>query len=496
VVAVVVAVALAVFVNGSTPTASAQNLFGLTTTTRPASTTTLDITQVPVQPGRVAYVTPGGDVVVAQSDGSQPLIVGHGAVQTTSGLAPLAWSPDGGKVAYVRNDGALVLASSDNSAFPETVATDAVVSQFATENLLSFVVSGQAISYLRAAPGGRSIAAVTFFDGQNKGKTINLTDPATRVPTAFQFSPLDPYLYLQSADVETLKDFTTAVVDPIQATPFSTPYSVDDPAFAPDSAYAYGVVSVGGSQQLVRVDAVTADFVALRDQDRICKPTPSPDGTKLVYGAGPNCGEIWTINSDGSNPHEVASSVGGAASFADGDFSWSLDGKVVSHAACRGLQQGASCGGAYWDIPINGKGITARADAASVRREYRPLIKPIKAFVDVTGPFEYTTRMLLSAAVVSPLLQRIPTGQAATAQGVDVTDPNRRIAIKFLQSVDNRFLMGTIQIADQKAKVNRTFTVLGAITIQSYRYASLRGIWLKTSSMPFQSGRIDVTLYR
>jgi hypothetical protein len=492
----VVAVLLAVFVNGSTPMASAQNLFGLTTTTRPASSTTLDITQVPEQPGRVAYATPDGDVVVAQSDGSQPLVVGHGAVKTASGLAPLAWSPDGGKVAYIRNDGALVLASSDNSTLPEVVATDAVVTPFATEDLLSFLVTDQAISYLRAAPGGRSVAAVTFFDGENKGRTVNLTDPATRVPTAFQFSPLDPYLYLQSADVETLKDFTTAVVDPIQATPFSSPYSVDDPVFAPDSAYAYGVLNVGQSQQLVRIDAVTADFVALRDQDHICKPMPSPDGTKIVYAAGPNCGQIWVINSDGSNPKEVTPNVGAAASFADGDFSWSLDGKIVSHAACRGLEVGASCGGAYWDIPINGKGITARADASSVRREYRPLIKPIKAAIDVTGPFEYSTRMLLSADVASPILQRIPTGQAARAEGVDQSDPTRRVAIKFLQSVDSRFLMGTVQISDPKAKMNRTFTIIGSITIQSYRYATLRGIWLTTTSMPFQSGRIDVTLYR
>ncbi len=44
--------------------------------------------------------------------------------------------------------------------------------------------------------------------------------------------------------------------------------------------------------------------------------------------------------------------------------------------------------------------------------------------------------------------------------------------------------------------MNRTFTVIGSIVVQSYRYATLRGIWLQTSSMPFQSGRIDVTLYR
>jgi hypothetical protein len=492
----VVAVVLALFVDGSTPMAGAQNLFGLTTTTRSGSTTTIDIAHIPVQPGRVAYVTPSGDVVVAQSDGSLPLVIGHGAVTTSSGLAPLAWSPDGGTVAYVRNDKALVLASADNSAPPQIAATDAIVTPFATEDLLSFVVTGQAISYLRAAPGGRSVAAVVFIDGLNKGRTIDLTDPATRVPTAFQFSPLDPYLYLQSADVETLNNFTTAVVDPIQATPFSTPYSIDDPAFAPDSAYAYGVMTVGGAQQLIRIDAVTAAFVALRDQDRICKPMPSPDGKKIVYGAGPNCGQVWVIDSDGSHPHEIASSVGGNSSFAAGAFSWSLDQKIVSHANCKGLQRGAYCGGAYWDIPINGKGITQRALASSVRREIRPLIKPIKASIDITGPFEYSAKMLLSADVVTPILRRIPTGQAGSAEGVDQSDTTRRLAINFLQSTNNRFLVATVQIEDPKAKVDRTFTVLGSLVLQSYRYVILKGIWLKTTSMPFQSGRFSLTLYR
>jgi hypothetical protein len=491
-----VAVILTVFIDGGTPMASAQNLFGLTTTTRSGSTTTIDIAHIPVQPGRVAFVTPSGDVVVAQSDGSLPLVVGHGAVATSSGLSPLAWSPDGSTVAYVRNDRALVLASSDNSVAPQIVATDAIVTPFASEDLLSFLVTGQAISYLRAASGGRSIAAVTFIDGQNKGRTINLTDPATRVPTAFQFSPLDPYLYLQSADVETLKNFTTAVVDPIQATPFSTPYSIDDPVFAPDSAYAYGVMTVGAAQQLIRIDAVTAAFVSVRDQDRICKPMPSPDGKQIVYGAGPNCGQVWIVNSDGSHPHQIASSVGGSASFAAGAFTWSLDGKIVSHADCNGLQRGAFCGGAYWDIPINGKGITQRAVASSVRRESRPLIKPIKASINITGPFEYSTKMLLSADVVTPILRRIPTGQAGSAEGVDQSDTNRRLAIKFLQSTDNRFLVATVQIADPKAKFNRTFTVFGSLVLQSYRYVILKGIWMKTTSMPFQSGRFTLTLYR
>ena len=46
-----------------------------------------------------------------------------------------------------------MLASSDNTELPQVVATDAIVTPFATEDLLSFLVTGQAIAYLREASG-------------------------------------------------------------------------------------------------------------------------------------------------------------------------------------------------------------------------------------------------------------------------------------------------------------------------------------------------------
>ena len=69
----------------------------------------------------------------------------------------------------------------------------------------------------------------------------------------------------------------------------------------------------------------------------------------------------------------------------------------MTHASCKGLEKGASCGGAYWDIRVDGSGVKARAQASSVVREFRPLIKPIKVSVDITGPIEYQGKMLVSA---------------------------------------------------------------------------------------------------
>jgi Tol biopolymer transport system component len=494
-VAAAIAMAIVLLVDTSSPPAVGAQLFGITTTTVPQSTTSFDATSE-ITPGRIAYVTPTGEVVIAKSDGSSPQVIGEGAEQVQSGLAPLAWSPDGVRIAYIRNDGAVVLASTDFSSPPEVVATDAILTPFATEDVLSFLVTGQAVAYPRRAPGGRSVASVAYFDGPDKGRIIDMTDPNTRIPTAFQFSPIDPYLYLQSVDLETLKNFTTAVIDPLGGQLRSSPYSLNDPVLAPDGAYLYGVVQVGDRQQLIRIDSVTLDLTPLRDQDRICKPMPSPDGKRIVYAAGPNCGQVWTIGSDGSAPKELAANVGSSSSFAAGAFSWSLDGSVISHASCRGLQVGAACGGAYWDIPVNGRGIRARALATSVRREFRPLLKPIKAAIDIKGPVEYSAKMLLSSDVAAPALEVHPSGALALGVAADKNDPSRSLTIKFLQNTNARFLMGTIQVIDPKQKMNRTFTILGSIVVQSYRYASLRGIWLSTTSMPLQSGQIDLTLYR
>ncbi|HKY15678.1 MAG TPA: hypothetical protein VJM33_12200 [Microthrixaceae bacterium] len=470
-----------------------------TTTTRrpPGIGSTTSTTRPPLltRPGRVAYVSPSGEVIVAESDGSSPKVVGTGAVKNRAGLAPLAWSPDGTRVAYVRNDRSLVLASADGSKADNVVANNAVVPPEASDNILSFLVTGTAISYIAEVEGGRTQAAVKWYDGPEKDRYSPLSEPLLRAPIAIQFSPLDPYLYLRSADVETGKEFTIAVVEPIAGEPVSTGFTVDDPVFAPDGAYLYGVTRGRGLDQLVRVDTTNAKFLSLRDQDRICKPMPSPDGKRLVYAAGPNCSEVWVIDSNGAAPKQVTSNVGGSASFADGDFSWSLDAETISHASCKGLEQGASCGGAYWDIKVDGSGVKARAQASSVRREYRPLIKAVKVGVELTGPLEYKGQLLISAESVGQLLSR-PRDVIIDARGTDQQEGGRVFAAKLMIGSNNRFTTGTMRITDPTVDFDEQVMLIGSVIIQSYRYATLRGIWLKTGSMPFQSGRIDVTLYR
>src|SRR5690606_921282 len=141
-------------------------------------------------------------------------------------------------VAYVRTDGALVLAPVTGQGESQIVATDAVVPPNAGENILSFDITGASIAYLARGANGVAQAMLGFYDGR-PDPPQPLSDPGARIPLEIQYSPLDPYLFLRSADVETGREFTIAIVEPFSGVPTGSPYSVDDPAFAPDGKYLY-----------------------------------------------------------------------------------------------------------------------------------------------------------------------------------------------------------------------------------------------------------------
>jgi len=463
--------------------------------TSSAPTTVLGDGGIGTRPGRIAYVTLAGDVVVAASDGSSPVTIGTSAATNAAGLAPLAWSPVGSQIAYVRTDGALVLADVKAAAPPQIVATDAVVPPDASEDLLSFDVTGVSISYLAAGLNGVAQAKLALYDGAQKGEFIALSDPATRRPLAIQYSPLDPYLLLRSADVETGKEFSVAVVEPFSGTPFATPFSVDDPVFAPDGAFVYGVVAAKGREQLARIDAGTAKVAVLGEHDRVCRPMPSPDGKLIVFAAGASCQEVWVMDFDGANERMVLDSVGGSSSFVDGIFSWALDGSQVSHAACRELEAGAACGGAYWDIPLNGSSPKARAVAGSVRREQRSLVKALKVKVELTGPIQYSERLLVAVKESSGRLLERRRDSTIDVSGVDERDPQRIFTIQAVVAKDSRWISGTFRVQDPSG-FDQKVTFFGSVLVQSYRFAAVRGVWVSTTAMPLRSGRFDVVIYR
>ncbi len=207
--------------------------------------------------GQVAYVTPTGDVVVAEADGSGAVTIGSGAATNRRGLAPLAWrQPGADAITYVRTDGALVTAPT-NGGEPLVFATDAVVPPESDESILSWDVSGSFLIYLAEPEPGKiesRVVDLTTADDTHPPQIRTIGNPDRRVVIAQAFSPLDPIIYQRTADPDTGREFTVAIVEPFKGTIFGSKFSLDDVTFSPDGRYVYAVSKGNGNvQQLVRI---------------------------------------------------------------------------------------------------------------------------------------------------------------------------------------------------------------------------------------------------
>jgi hypothetical protein len=142
--------------------------------------------------------------------------------------------------------------------------------------------------------------------------------------------------------------------------------------------------------------------------------------------------------------------------------------------------------------------VTHRSDVSNVVREHRPLIKPLKVKVEVTGPLSYHGGMVVPTGSQSdaPKLTQLPHDAIIKVTAADERDERRSVDLQLLTTQDSHYVVGTIGIEDPAAGFAHTLTVFGQVAAQSARYARFRGIWLQTSSMPFRSGLVDLTVYR
>jgi len=486
-----------VAVGSATPPASAvvaatPQQGGSTTTTAPSGVAS------ETDPGRIAYVRPNGDVVVAESDGSNAKVVGTGAVSNNLGLAPLAWrEPAGDAVTYVRNDRALVTAPVDGGP-PLILATDAVVPPDVDETILSWDLTGSFLIYLAEPTAGRiesRVVDLTTADDDTQPEIRTIGNPDRRVVLAQAFSPLDPIIYQKTADADTGAQFTVAIVEPFKGTIFGSDFSFDDVTFSPDGRYVFGVAKdTGDVQQMVRLSMRNPRGVDLvTDRDRICHPSVSPDGKLVVFAAGDRCQEIWTIKTNGTDPKRIVDSVSGTAVFDVGQFSWSLDGSTITHAACKRVGDDTTCGGGYWDISVDGRDIRPRADAGSVLREQRALLRSIKVQIDITGPVTYSGRIQIGARSTEVPFANTPD-EKLQVKGVDENDAARFFEVKAIHPISSVWVAGTVRVVDNG--IDETFPFFGRILPFSLGYAKLRGIWTRSESLPIQSGQIVVTVER
>lgn len=491
--AVAAGAVIALAVAAPAPAQPAQPLHSATTTTvAPSSADERD-------PGRIAYVTPTGDVVVAASDGSSPITVGSGAVANDRGLTPLAWrQPASDAITYVRNDGALVVAPIDGSA-PTILATDAVVPPAADEQILSWDISGSFLIYLaEPVPGrieSRTVDLTTAVEG-GAPEIRPIGNPDRRTVLAQAFSPLDPIIYQKTADIDTGRQFTVAIVEPFKGTIYGSDFTLDDVTFTPDGRYAFAVSKgTGDVQQLVRLDMRNPRGVDLvSDHDRVCNPSVSPNGQTIVFAAGERCQEVWTIKSNGTDPKMLSDQIGASATFDVGAFSWSQDNQTITHAACTLDGERSTCGGGgYWDISVDGRDITPRAVAGSALREFRPLLRPVDVEIKIDGPIAYTGKMQIgtksTAAPFTP-----SANEVIEVKAVDENDNARSFEIKAVHPTDSVWVSGTVRVID--GEFDETFPFFGRILPLSLGYARLRGIWTRSERLPLQSGQIVITIER
>lgn len=489
--ALVVSAVLAIFASTSLVGATTQRdgvaqQASTTTTTR---RTAVDN----VRPGRVAFTNEAGEVLVALSDGTDPLVVGRGAATNAIGLAPLAWDPFGASIAYVRTDGSLMLAPADGGE-ERVVATDAVVPPDATDQLLSFDVLGQTLSYVRQpAPGQYRAQVIGIATAEAVSAPIGDVD---RIPLSIEWSPLDAFLLYVSASTSSAKDTYLAFAFPGGGSTRSSVQLVD-PTFSPDGSVVYGILRAQGADQMVKIAIDDLKVAVMFERPHICHPSVSPGGDEVIFGSGDDdtCSEVWIAPTDGTKAKRLYRRVGSNVVFSAGAFSWSLDGSAVSHPSCRMLTEGPRCGtDGYWDLSPDGKDPVQRA-GRNVRREVRPTLKSVKVRFDLTGPFTYERTMVVSAEAAGSVLNN-ERSTTIDFSSKDERNSSRSFSLTSVGVEGERYTAGTLTIKDPDRKVDREVSIMATAVITGYRFAAIRGIWLDTSVMPFTSGLLDIRITR
>ena len=126
-------------------------------------------------------------------------------------------------------------------------------------------------------------------------------------------------------------------------------------------------------------------------------------------------------------------------------------------------------------------------------REFRPLLRPIKLQVDITGPINYSGRIQIGAQSTEVPFANTPD-EKIQVKGVDENDAARSVEVKAIHPIDSVWVAGTVRIVD--GEFNETFPFYGRVLPFSLGYAKMRGIWTRSERLPLQTGQIIVTVER
>jgi hypothetical protein len=494
------------------PTTAPQDDAGeVTTTTGP-----------PVAPaGLVAYVDAAGQVLVG--DGADPPeVIAADAAIGDAGLGAVAIAPTGDVVAYARNDGALVLASIPVVGVadpPVVIATDVALEAIGATTSLAWDFSGSLISYLAVGtdemveprtgeppplsaeagvyrvplPEGVLGNVVKVVDREG-AQVVRIGDPSTRSMVGVTMSSSDDLMLLESVAPDTGKPYTLSLATTGSAALVPTVLSGDDPAFAPDGSFAVAVWPDRGGVELVRVATETLDRASLSSGSTICRPSVSPDSTRIVYGAGEDCSELHLISARGGVPVDITPPTGpGDVSFGVGALGWTQDGHHVVFSSCAATSGPVGCEGPVTFLDPDRREVVEGFDAATVAPQTRPLIRSLRLDLAMEGPIEYETSFDVSTELEGQLTE---VGDSATRIDAELVEDDRTLTVDLQVQEGATFATGTIAVSDPDAGIDRTFLVLARPTVLGVRSLSLSGMWISTDELPVTSGEFRLAIRR
>lgn len=484
-----------------------------------AATTT---TGPPVAPaGLVAYVDGAGQVLVG--DGADPpeVIAGDAAI-SDSGLGAVAIAPTGDVVAYARNDGALVLASIPVAGAadpPVVIATDVSLDAIGATDSLTWDYSSSQIAYLAvgtedmAEPRTGELPPLSAADGvyrvplpegvlgnvvkvveRDGALVVRIGDPSTRSMVGVTTSSSDDLMLLESVAPDTGKPYTLSLATTGSEEIVPTVLSADDPEFAPDGSFAVAVWPDRGGAELVRVATETLDRTALSSGEGICRPSVSPDSTRIVYGAGEDCSELHLISARGGVPVDITPPTGpGDVSFGVGALGWTQDGHHVVFSSCSATSGPVGCEGPVTFLDPDRREVVEGFDAATVAPQVRPLLRSLRLDLVMEGPIEYETSFEVSAELEGQLTE---LGDDAVRIDAELVEDDRSLVVDLQVQEGATFATGSMTVSDPDAGIDRTFLVLATPTVLGVRSLSLSGMWISTDELPVASGEFRLAIRR
>jgi hypothetical protein len=323
---------------------------------------------------------------------------------------------------------------------------------------------------------------------------VRLGDPSTRSMVGIASSLSDDLMLLESVAPDTGKPYTVALATAGAEEIVPTLLSADEPAFSPDGNFIVLVGPDKGGRELIRVATDSLDRSTLVSSEGVCNPAVSPDSTRIVYGAGPDCERLELVSSSGGAPVDITPPRRpGDTTFGVGTLGWTQDGRHVTFADCRRTDGPVRCSGPVTFLDPDRMAVTEGADASTVVPQVRPLLQALQLDLVMSGPIEYSTSFQVSSELEGDLTE---LDEGTSRLSAELVEGERSLTLELQVKEGADFATGTMTVVDPAAGIDRTFLVLATPSVIGVRVVSLSGTWISTDDLPVISGEFRLAIRR